>query len=196
MIAWTIEVALNLPGIDRLVVSTEDEEIAKVAVQFGAEVPFIRPADLAGDAVPGLAPVLHALEALPGFDRVLLLQPTSPLRSREDILGCFDLAERHGAPSVISVCQPDTHPQWMYYMDDSRRLGRILNEAPPACRQDLPTVYAPNGAIYLARTTWLMEQQGFVGPDTIGFVMPPERSVDIDTPLDWMLAEMLLEGRS
>jgi N-acylneuraminate cytidylyltransferase len=85
LIAWAIEAAQKASGIDRIVLSTEDHEIAEVAQKWGAEVPFMRPAELAGDDTPGIEPVLHALEQLPTFDEVLLLQPTSPLRTAEDI---------------------------------------------------------------------------------------------------------------
>jgi CMP-N-acetylneuraminic acid synthetase len=196
LIAWTIEAALAAPGIDAVVVSTEDEEIAAVSRDWGARVPFMRPVELATDETPGIDPVLHAIEMLPYHDTVLLLQPTSPLRSTQDIMGVLALAAEAKPPSIVSVCEPEDHPAWMYRMDVGRRLERLSGMPEIARRQDLPPVYALNGAIYYARADWLVTQRSFVGPGTLGYPMAAADSVDIDTPLDWKLAELLLTERS
>lgn len=194
LIAWTIEAALHAQGIDRVIVSTEDEEIALVAKQFGAEVPFIRPLGLAQDDTPGIAPVLHAIKQLPDYNWVLLLQPTSPLRSVEDIEGIIQFSREEGAPSAVSVTQVSKHPFWMYQRDDQSRLQALIPNRPEITRrQDLPAAYALNGALYLARTDWLIQNQEFIGPETLGYVMPGERSVDLDTPLDWLWVDYLIE---
>ena len=194
LIAWTIEAALKAPGINRLIVSTEDEEIAAVAEQFGAEVPFKRPIAIAQDDTPGLDPVLHAIENSPGSDWVLLLQPTSPLRSVDDIEGIIKLCQEKGASSAVSVAEVGKHPFWMYQRSSDMRLQPLIpNRGEITRRQDLPSVYALNGALYLARTDWLIGNQGFIGPETLGYVMPVERSVDLDTPLDWLWVEYLIE---
>lgn len=193
LIAWTIEAARMSERLDRLVVSTDDEEIAAVAREHGAETPFLRPAELARDDTPGVDPVLHALQALPGYDGVLLLQPTSPLRSATDIADCLDLAARLEAACVVSVCAPEKHPHWMYRLDDRQRLRPLLDGPAITRRQDLPPVFAANGALYFARTGWLQQHRTFITPDTAAFVMPPERSVDLDNPLDWKFADMLLK---
>lgn len=192
LIAWTIEAALASPGIDAAVVSTEDAEIAEVGRAWGAEVPFLRPAELAADETPGIDPVLHAITMLPQYDAVVLLQPTSPLRATGDIDGVLTLAAKAGAPAVVSVCEPQHHPNWMYRIDAQGRLDPLLPRPKVSRRQDLPPVYALNGAIYYARTDWLQRTRSFVAADTLGYPMPSERSVDIDGPLDWHLAEMLL----
>lgn len=191
LIAWTIEAAHAARGIDSVVVSTEDAEIAEVARQWGAEVPFLRPAELATDETPGIDPVLHAIGMLPQHDAVVLLQPTSPLRSTADIEAVLALAAT-GAPSVVSLCAPDTHPNLMYSIDHAGRLNPLLPDAPATRRQDLPPVYGLNGAIYFARTAWVATRRTFIGAETLGYVMPGERSIDIDGPLDWKLAEILL----
>ena len=194
LIAWTIEAALKAPSINRLVVSTEDEEIAAVAEQFGAEVPFKRPIAIAQDDTPGLDPVLHAIENSPGSDWVLLLQPTSPLRSVDDIEGIIKLCQEKGASSAVSVAEVSKHPFWMYQRSSDMRLQPMIpNRGEIMRRQDLPSVYALNGALYLARIDWLIGNQGFIGPETLGYVMPVERSVDLDTPLDWLWVEYLIE---
>lgn len=194
LIAWTIEAALAAQGVGRVVVSTEDEEIAAIARKWGAEVPFLRPDSLATDDAPGIAPVIHAIEALPGHDDLILLQPTSPLRGSEHIAELLAFAAEREATSVVSVCEAGKHPAWMYGMDDEGRLHPLMaNDA--ARRQDLPAAYALNGAIYWIRTRELMRTRALVGPDTIGFPMDAESSADIDTPLDWRIAEFLLGER-
>lgn len=196
LIAWTIEAARTASSVDTVVVSTEDAEIAEVARAWGAEVPFLRPAELSADQTPGINPVLHAIGMLPGYDTTILLQPTSPLRTAADIEGVLELAGRTGAPSVVSVCEPEDHPAWMYRIDEEGRLTALLPECPAVRRQDLPPVYSLNGAIYCARTDWLRERRSFIGPETLGYPMPNDRSVDIDGPLDWRLAELLLADSS
>jgi CMP-N,N'-diacetyllegionaminic acid synthase len=196
LIAWSIEAALASNMIDSVVVSTDDEEIAEVSLKWGAQVPFIRPAELAQDDTPGIAPVLHALDQLPQFDRVVLLQPTSPLRTVEDINLCIDLAEREGLASVVSVCEPDFHPYWTYILGADLRLTNLIDTPTFSRRQDVPTVYGLNGALYLAHVDFLRKHQSFLTPETIGFVMPKERSLDVDSLFDWKLAEFLISERT
>lgn len=196
LIDWTIAAALACPRIGSVVVSTDDSEIASVARACGAKVPFLRPAELARDETPGVAPVLHAIEQLPGYSHVMLLQPTSPLRTVHDIDAAIDLATARQADSVVSVTQPDAHPMWTFQLDETGRLRRLLDAPPAVRRQDLPPVYALNGAIYLVRTDWLRRTGALVTPDTLALPMPRERSVDIDTPIDWALAEALLKDIS
>lgn len=195
LIAWTIEAALAATGIDAVVVSTEDAEIADVARAAGAEIPFLRPAALAADDTPGIDPVLHALAMLPHYDSVVLLQPTSPLRRTRDIECVLALAANLDPPSIVSVCKAAEHPGWMYRMETDNQLERLPLFPEAARRQDLPPVFSLNGAIYYARTDWLAAQRGFVGPGTLGYTMSDEDSVDIDGPLDWRLAELLLADR-
>ena len=125
LIAWTIEAALSVRGIDRVVVTTDDAEIAEVSRAAGAEVPFLRPAELAADETPGIAPVFHALDALPDFDEVLLLQPTSPLRGANDIEALLALVRESNASSVVSVTEPDCHPAWMFRLGDVGDVVRV-----------------------------------------------------------------------
>ena len=103
LIAWSIEIAQNADSVEKVVVSTDDEEIAEIAQKYGAEVPFLRPAELAQDDTPSMAPVLHALEQLPKFEMILLLQPTSPLRTTTDIEGIFTMCQERKAPAVVSI---------------------------------------------------------------------------------------------
>lgn len=194
LICWTIDAAKGATCIDRIIVSTEDEEIASVAREFGVDVPFMRPAELAADNTPGIDPVIHAISQLPDYKWVLLLQPTSPLRSSEDINGIWQLCQERGASSAVAVCEVEKHPYWMYQCSDAWRLEPYIRGRPDVTRrQDLPPAYALNGALYLAKIDWLLEQQHFIGPETLGYMMPPERSVDLDTPQDWQWVEFLIE---
>ena len=193
LIVWTIEAALRSSGLASVVVSTDDMEIADVARQAGAQVPFMRPTALAQDTTPGLDPVVHALSQLPQYDSMLLLQPTSPLRTTNDIDACLQLATERRARSVVSVSEPETHPYWTYRLSEKQTLERLVDTAPVARRQDLPPVFAVNGALYFAETDWLRSSNSLVGAETLAYVMPRERSFDLDTPLDWMLAELLLK---
>ncbi len=193
LIAWTIEAALRSQRLDAVVVSTDDEEIAAVARQHGAQVPFMRPAALAQDSSPGIDPVLHALDQLPGYDAVLLLQPTSPLRRTADIDNCLQFAAAQGLKSVVSVTEADTHPSWTYRLDQDRALHPFVEAAAVTRRQDLPPAYALNGALYFADAPWLRRTRSLLHADTRAVVMAREHSVDIDTPLDWRFAEFLLK---
>lgn len=194
LIAWTIEQALAVPGLDRIVVSSDDHEILSVAREWGADTPFVRPAELASDTTPGVDPVLHALEQLPGYDVVVLLQPTSPLRRPDDIAGCLRHTFASGAPACISVTIAEPSPCWMFRMDAATRLRPLLDEGPlPTRRQDLVPVYVINGAIYVAAVDWLRQHRTFVTPETVGFVMPPDRSLDLDTEEDFDRLRFQLE---
>lgn len=192
LIAWTIEAALAVPAIERVVVSTDDEEIAEVARCCGAQVPFMRPAELAGDEVPGIAPVLHAIENLPAHDSLVLLQPTSPLRTAAHIEALLDFAREKQARSVVSVCEVGDHPAWMYRRDAAGALHPYDTAADVTRRQDLAALHTLNGAMYWITTERLRETGTLISNDTLGFVMDQPSSVDIDTLFDWRVAEMLL----
>jgi len=194
LVGWSIDAAKQASCIDRIIVSTEDEEVASVARGLGADIPFMRPAELAADETPSIYPVLHAIEQLPEYDWVLLLQPTSPLRTHADIEAIWQLCQDRNSPSAVSVTEVGKHPYWMYQSDAAHRLEPFIKGRPDVLRrQDLPAAYALNGALYLARTDWLLEQENFIGPETLGYIMPSERSVDLDTPQDWRWVEFLIE---
>lgn len=193
LIAWTINEAKKSAYIDRLIVSTDDEEIAEVARKYDCEVPFLRPAELAQDNTPGIDPVLHALMMIPGYDYVMLLQPTSPLRKVNDIDGCLEKCIHEKANSTVSVSLVDKSPFWMYSMTERSLLEPVMaHKTPYTRRQDIPTIYSLNGAVYVAQSEWLQSTQTFLTQETIGFIMPKERSVDVDTPLDFLIVESLL----
>ncbi len=193
LIVWTIEAALRSSLLNGVVVSTDDLEIAEIARRAGAQVPFMRPAELAQDQTPGLDPVLHALDQLPQFDSVLLLQPTSPLRTTDDIDGFLNLVAQKKASSAVSVTEADTHPYWTYRLNADQTMARFLDVAPVARRQDLPAVFSLNGAMYFADANWLRDSGSLVSAETLAYVMSKEHSVDLDTPLDWKFTELLMK---
>lgn len=201
LISYTLDAALESDALKRLIVSTDDPEIAAVAEDHGVEVPFKRPSELARDETPQIEVVLHALEVLEGsersrYDVVVLLQPTAPLRSAEDIRSSVRMLLETGGDSVVSFCRVEQgHPFYMYTLDGNK--PRPLLDVPPQItrRQQFPEIYLRNGAIYATRRDVLVEQRSFYGRDTRAYVMPSERSINIDRETDLIFAEALLQAR-
>ena len=200
LIAWTIEASKGARSLTRTIVSTDSPEIADVVRQHGAEVPFMRPAELATDLTPGNAPVFHALQWLGEHesyrpDLVVLLQPTSPMRTATDIDAALHLFYDSATDAVVGVTTVDHHPFWMKTVDANGRLHDfVTQENVTLTRQELPPVYRINGAIYASRVDALYAAGGWYTPRTAAYVMPFERSLDIDTPWDFTLAEILMRG--
>lgn len=195
LIAWTIEAAKNSRYIDRIILSSEDEEIIKIASVLECEVPFKRPIELAQDDTPGIDPVIHALENINGYDYVVLLQPTSPLRKSEDIDECIMMCVNNNLHSCVSVSETDKSPYWMYTMNENYTLNKILShDSSISQRQLLPKAYYLNGAVYVADIRWIIKSKKFESANTFAYVMPKERSIDIDTIFDLKLAEYLLNN--
>lgn len=197
LIAWTIEEAKKSKYIDRLILSSDDNEIISIAESLNCEVPFIRPDELAQDHVTGLEPVLHALATInDNFDYVVLLQPTSPLRIVEDIDECIKKCVAQNAPGCVTVTTPDKSPFWMYSLDDQGRLSPIIKqENPVLLRQQFKSVYALNGAVYVAKIDWFVKNRKFISDETIAYLMPKTRSVDIDTEWDLRICDIYLSSR-
>ena len=202
LIAWSIEVAETCSAIDRVVVSTDDDKLVDVVKKYGAEAPFERPAELANDAASTINVIFHTIDWLREHQNfrpkyILLLQPTSPLRTVEDIEGTIQTLKDKDAQAVVSVCETDHHPWWSNILSEDGNMKdfimpKILNKR----RQDLPKYYRLNGAIYLAATKYLRKRNGFFGPNTFAYEMPKERSVDIDSDLDFKLVSLLLQEKN
>ena len=193
LIAWTIEAALSSGVVDRLIVTTDDEEIAKVSRNLGAEVPFLRSESLASDSAATLDVVRDLLERLATSgeveDLILLLQPTSPLRTSADIREAVALAERSGVQAVVSVERKAGLSSRLHYLDHSGHLHPNQSEPP----SDDSEICEVNGAIYIARSSEIRSGGGWYPEGTHAYVMPPERSVDIDTHWDLRIAELGLK---
>lgn len=195
LIAWVIESAKESKYIDRLILSSDDSEIIQTAKKHGCEVPFVRPKGLAEDNSSVNDVVIHALEQISGHDYVMLLQPTSPLTQSKDIDGCIQLVIDAGMRSVVSVTEPSKSPFWMFELENSNRLKPLMGEKLlNTRRQDLPSVFIPTGAAYVAESRWFLENQSFYSRETAGFIIPPDRSVDIDTMLDFKLFEEIIKS--
>lgn len=186
LIDWTIKAAKDAKSIDKVILSSDDQEIIRVAKSLGCEVPFTRPSDLATDTATSIDVVLHAISELPGFDYVVLLQPTSPLRTAADIDSAFSLMNSKRAPGCVSVCESDQSPYWMFEIIGDSKLCSVL-PLPPGItrRQDLPVSYVLNGAIYIANIQWLRETRSFSADGSVAYVMSKDRSLDIDTLEDF-----------
>lgn len=193
LIGWSIDIAAKCPEVDRIVVSTDDPEIADVAREFGAEVPFLRPKELAEDSSPGIDVVLHALEMIPECSEVLLLQPTSPLRKRDDLSEIVSLLRSSGEESAVSVTEESKGFYWSYKMTRQGKLEQAVDVESPSGRQQMESIYRVNGSLYIATRSFLSYHRSFISNDTLAYVMPKERAVDIDTPLDWLWGEFLFD---
>ena len=200
LIAWTIETALQSCSLDRVIVSTDDGEIAEISREWKAEVPFLRPAELAQDDTPTLPVLQHvvsSLESSEGYvpEVIVTLQPTSPLRTTEHIDEAVSLLQKTGADSVVSVCLTEHSPYWMKRLEGGRAYPFLNGQFDNTRRQDLPPAYRVNGAIYATRYHVLMKENQILGKDTRAIVMDAESSIDIDTWLDFKIAETLLKER-
>lgn len=197
LIAYIINSALNSKKLNRVIVSTDHDEIAKVAIEYGAEVPFRRPPELAED-VPSELVSQHAIDYLTkkenyNTDIAVTLQPTTPFCLPEDIDACIDKLIETDADSVITVREIRERPEWMYRLEDDRTfsLTGVLIQGEMGVSQNLPKLFIPNGGVYATKVNVLMEQNLIIGRDNRAVVMPLERSIDIDEPLDFVLAEIV-----
>lgn len=201
LIAYTFEAAKGSSLLDRVFLSTDDVQAASLGRDLGIEVPFMRPAELAGDSSHVIDATLHAIQWLEerlryAPDYFMLLQPTSPFRAAVDINAAIWLARDTGADAVVSVTPAAGHPCLLKNMDAQGKL-RPWMESPlnTARRQDLPPVYAINGAIYLVRRSVLLTKKSWCPEGAVAYVMPEARSLDIDTPWDLHVAECLLGAK-
>lgn len=199
LLAWSIDAALQSGMFDTVHVSTDSEKYAEIAREHGADVPFLRSAEAASDTASSWLAVTEAIENYghmgKNFDTVTLLQPTSPLRISEDIRNTYRIMKERNAQTVVSVCETDHCPLWYNTLPED---GCMNNFLPPAeadlPRQAMQPYYQINGAIYLLTVKSLLEQGEIVyNADCYAYIMPKERSIDIDSQLDFLIAERLFE---
>jgi len=196
LIARTIQQAKKSRYLDKLIVSTDGIEIAEISCLYKADVPFLRPKRLAKDKSSSVDTLLHALDWYKKdniyFDIIVLLQPTSPLRTAEDIDNSIELLFSKKAKAIVSVCEAEHHPYWANILPKNGSMKNFLSvEIKNKNRQSLPIFYRLNGAVYTAFSDYFIRQNGFFGDKTFSYIMPKERSVDIDTELDFKFAELL-----
>lgn len=200
LMAYTIEAAKQSGCFDCVHVSTDSEEYAKIARQYGADVPFLRDARLASDTA-GSWEVVRAVidrygQSSRKFEKAMLLQPTSPLRTAEDIQNAFALMADKKAEAVVGVCEMDHSPLWSNTLPEDRNMNGFQKESFLIPRQQLPVYYRINGAIYLVNVDYLMKKGELYGRNSYAYLMPKERSVDIDDAFDLLLVETYMRERS
>jgi|TARA_Y100000310_G_scaffold344034_1_gene454673 N-acylneuraminate cytidylyltransferase/CMP-N,N'-diacetyllegionaminic acid synthase len=202
LISYTIESAKKSDLITNLIVSTDDKEIADVSKKYGADVPFMRPKELSQDNTPHLPVIQHAVSFMEDklgitFDYVVILQPTSPFRTEEDIDGTIQKLIDTNADSAVSICQwKGTHPISAKKLEGDKVLPYFVEETTTR-RQDLQKVYQRSSAVYVIKHDKIMEKNQKVGENIVrgnivGYTVPKERSIDIDGPLDFIKAEYML----
>lgn len=200
LIGHTLMEAKKSKYLNRVIVSTDDEEIAEVSRQFNGEVPCLRPKELAKDTSPTIDSIRHIINYLKEKenylpDYICLLQCTSPLRTYEDIDGAIEKLSYTEFDGIISVCEVEVNPYWTnvfekdklkYFIEEGKNITR---------RQDLPKVYRYNGAIYIIKTDVFIKERTFETDNITGYVMATEKSIDIDTITDFKIAEILMKER-
>ncbi len=196
LIAWTIERAKRSRYIDRIIVSTDSKKILQISKKYGAEVPFLRPRKLADDKSKGVDVAFHLLKWMKknndACDILILLQPTSPLRTEGDIDKAIKSLFSKNAKAIASVCKTE-HPYWSNRLPPDGCMKNFMKlKRTNINRQDTPVFYRLNGAIYLAYVGYFEKRKGFWGNNTFSYVMPEERSVDIDSKVDFELAKILM----
>lgn len=194
LIEWTINIAKREKKIDRIYVSTDSKKIAEISIKLGAEVPFLRPKYLAKDDTPGIAPVLDMINKIKDIENVVLLQPTSPLRSKVDLDKMLKYAITNKAKSVVSLTKVKDAPELMYFVKKNNGINKLINKK-QVNRQNFLNLYKINGAIYFANVKWLLKNKKFVTKETKSYIMPLERSVDIDDYYDWNIAKYFLSKK-
>lgn len=202
LIAYTIEAAKGSHLLDDFFVSTDAEVIAKVARAKSAQVPFIRPNEIAKDDTPMVSVLQHAIKWYEEKHRinmtaVVTLQPTAPLRLASDIDGAISLFLRNPEADSLITCYNalNVHPNYMYVREGGRMIT-LMKERSMLRRQEFEPVYVRNGAVYITRRDLIMEGGRIVGDKPLGYIMPRERSVNIDEPFDLELALFLLNRKS
>ena len=195
LIAYSIECALNSKYINRVIVSTDSSEIAEVSKKYGAEVPFLRPAELATDSSPVIDTFIYTIERLEKgegliIDNFIVLQPTSPLRTTKDLDEAIELFIKKRADSVVSFTSEEHPIYWHKYLGDDGRLEDFISSS-ISRRQDYRKTYYPNGAIYVFRKALIL-QRNYYSDNTYAYIMPRNRSIDIDYQEDFDYIEYLM----
>ena len=197
LIVWSIDIVKNIADICDILVTTDDVSIADVALNAGALVPWLRPADLSNDTASSVDVVLHALnwyERKHGkVDGLLLLQPTSPFRTRETVLRGITIFREYQGQPVIGVSPAESHPMWCFSVSDQEMQPFIAGGGLHLRSQDLPTAYVVNGAFYLIAPDMLRATHSFYGKGMMPLIIgTAKESIDIDTEWDWKMAEAAL----
>ena len=195
LIEWSISAGLQSRYIDKVIVSSDDDEILRVSKKYGADT-INRPDSLASDTATTFDAIKHTINNIKSYDYIVLLQATSPLRSAKHIDEAIELLKEKKADAVVSVCEMEHSPLWSNTLDESLSMkGFLRNDVLNSISQDLESYYRLNGAIYICRTDKLLEEESFFLKNNIfAYVMDRESSVDIDEEIDFKLAEVLINA--
>lgn len=197
LITHTIHTALKSELIDRVMVSTDSEEIANISKKAGAEVPFLRPNNLAEDDTPMLSVIKHCLEQITAMnwhpDILILLQATSPFRKTQHLDNAIEKFLESSVTCLISVRRVNDNPYWMKVIKGKFISPFIENTHNFHLRQSLPIIYIPNGAIYIWKTSYILNSNQLLPSDTIAYEMDDYSSLDLDNEMDWKFAEFLIK---
>lgn len=196
MIIWSIDVAKDVPEICDILVSTDDAAIAAVCTEAGALVPWLRPAELATDTASSVNVALHALDwyetAKGAVDGLLLLQPTSPFRTKETLRKGIELFVRQGQHPVLGVSPSHAHPMWTFKMEGGYLVPFSREHGLETRSQDLPPAFVVNGSFYLISSAELRQSRSFVGGKSVPLIIePPQEALDVDTEWDFKMAEAI-----
>lgn len=201
LIQYTVEAAKNAAGIDRVIVTTDDKAIADSAAAAGAEIPFMRPDELASDTASAVDVYIHAVEYMmeqtgEEIDKFMVLLPTAPLRDSDDIDAAINQFNEQGASTLVSVKEAETPPTWYFAMDENERIANagFGSTQVVANRQISNTYYVPNGAIYILDYKLLKEKRTYYCENTTAYVMSARKSVDIDNAFDFEMAEYMMKN--
>ncbi|WP_265445366.1 cytidylyltransferase domain-containing protein [Acetivibrio straminisolvens] len=200
LLAYSIEAAKESGLFEEITVSTDSVKYAKIAEEWGANVPFLRPAELSNDTASSWDAVKYVIEKYRElgreFDTVALLQPTSPLRNSTDIIKGYEIMEKKSANSVIAVCEAEHSPLWMNTLPKNHSMaGFIRPDIANIPRQSIPTYYRINGALYIVKVEYLMNCQNIYSDKSYALIMDKENSIDIDDIFDFKIASLILKER-
>lgn len=200
LLVYSIEAALQCSYIDYVLVSTDSEEIADCGKKYGAQVPFLRPEELATDEAKTIDALLHGIQKLKEigneFDYLVLLQPTQPFRTGQQLSEAIETIVDTGVSSLVSVCPVEEHPILMRTLDNDGKLKSILEIGSTVRRQDFSSVYKVNGSIYINRIDETFDKNTSLNDNQYPYFMSREDSIDIDTMEDFLAAEQLMKKRS
>lgn len=201
LLAYSIEAAKESGLFDEIMVSTDSEEYAEIAKQWGAKVPFLRLQELSNDTASSWEVVRDVIERYKNsgleFDTVALLQPTSPLRSSDDIINGYEVMKEMSANFVVAVCEMDHSPLWANTLPTDFSMENFIRpEVVTMPRQSIPTYYRINGALYIIKVDYLMKTTDVYSEKSYATIMKKESSIDIDDQMDFTIAEVLMTERN
>jgi N-acylneuraminate cytidylyltransferase/CMP-N,N'-diacetyllegionaminic acid synthase len=200
LIAWSIEAGLNSKYVDEVMVTTDNKEIADISKQYGANVPFLRPKELASDTATTFDAIKHTIDFYKKklnkeFDYIVLLEPTSPLREKDDVDKSIELLLKSNADSIVGICKTeDQNPAFLVKKDKSGFINGYENkDMKPIRRQDIKDVYFFEGTIYVSQTDVLLEKKTFYHDKTIGYEVEKWKSLEIDDIYDFIMVEAIMK---